>query len=118
MTFTYQQTHKAKMKIINHFVCGWLLLVSISFTGCAVHQPIDVGLTPETSSTGLLQVDGKKELTLSVFDERPTKKIGMRGAGNMGGEINVKGDVPTLIKEVIQKPLENGKKKEEDKKDN
>jgi len=87
------------------FVCGSLMLAA-SFTGCAVHQPLEIGLVPEYSSN-LLHVDETKLLSLTVVDERPVKEIGQRGV-DIGGEINVKGDVPTLIKVAIQKNLEEG----------
>ncbi|MGL1933124.1 MAG: YajG family lipoprotein [Desulfotalea sp.] len=96
------------MRAIHTFTIGCTMMIAGNLTGCAVFDPIDIELAPEYSSTGLLHVDETKKVSLTVIDERPVKEIGLRGANNMGGEINVKGDVATLIKDSIQKRLEEG----------
>lgn len=80
------------------------ILLASSLTACA-WNPQAVVITP-TVSVSSKNIGNGRPVTINVVDERPQNKVGMRGAGGVGGELSVQGDLATVIQDTIADGME------------
>ncbi|HEY6530614.1 MAG TPA: YajG family lipoprotein [Cellvibrionaceae bacterium] len=85
---------------------NFILLLVIGVSGCTFN-PQAVSISPDLKPTGVIHGEGKN-VVVTVSDERASQSLGQRGAGNVGADLTVQGD----LTEIIQSSVESGLQKQ------
>jgi len=80
-----------------------IVLAAVVLGGCAF-TPQSITIAP-TVSVRASQVGQGQDVALNVIDERPKKTLGTVGAGSVGAEISVDGDVVSSIQSALRDGL-------------
>lgn len=80
-------------------ISKYLIAFILTSTGCALNSQ-QLVLSPVIQATSLSSAHGKN-LAINVLDERPKLLVGNRGLAGAGGDITVRGDLATIVRDSL-----------------